>query len=99
MFREGVVVSSFPPTERLVETEEELLVLVVWFVDMWFVLDDEAEEDESGDLCGLVSSRRTTAPKQTLASDIATMTVAYFWDHKMLKLFKEGSFAILPHVQ
>ena len=27
MFREGVVVSSFPPTERLVETEEELLVL------------------------------------------------------------------------
>ena len=50
--------------------------LVVWFVDMWFVLDDEAEEDESGDLCGLVSSRRTTAPKQTLASDIATMTVA-----------------------
>ena len=50
--------------------------LVVWFVDMWFVLDDESEEDESGDLCGLVSSRRTTAPKQTLASDIATMTVA-----------------------
>ena len=50
--------------------------LVVWFVDMWFVLDDDAEEDESGDLCGLVSSRRTTAPKQTLASDIATMTVA-----------------------
>ena len=50
--------------------------LVVWFVDMWLVLDDDAEEDESGDLCGLVSSRRTTAPKQTLASDIATMTVA-----------------------
>ena len=50
--------------------------LVVWFVDMWLELDDDAEEDESGDLCGLVSSRRTTAPKQTLASDIATMTVA-----------------------